>query len=205
MDGKNLSIRCDLAENRVDLPVVERWNHILLPLRIIVDERVRLGVNRVSPEELDRCSAGLFHGEQLVEVEIAERESPDAIVYISFIVKIGDFLSHIDAVQHGGVCVRHIENRRYAADCRRACAVGEVFLFRRAGITKMAVRIDAAGQHVESRGVARFQRIRVAFAQGGDAPVFHIDVLLFDLLSDGVDDPAALDGKIEHLPHLLIP
>ncbi len=67
---------------------------------------------------------------------------------------------------HGRQCVRHVEHRGDAAERRGRRAAGKIFLLGIAGIAKMHVNVDCAGQDMQPGRIqplaARRHRLRRA-------------------------------------------
>ncbi len=97
-----------------------------------------------------------------------------------------------------GLGVRHLEDRRHAAEHGRQAARLQIFLVLEPGLAEMHLRVDHARQHVQASGIDGLGGLgRGQAADGGDPAVFNADI--GEAFPGMVDEGGAFDEEIEAL------
>ena len=107
-----------------------------------------------------------------------------------------------DVGRGGNVVQRHLDEARDAARRHRLRTRFVAFPFGAAGFAQVHVRVDHAGEHVATRGVADV--LRLFIDRRGDAddfPVLHADRRRFHTVAQ--HHAAVLDDEVQHSGFLL--
>jgi hypothetical protein len=115
-----------------------------------------------------------------------------------------ELVGQIGRAEGAGPGVRHLEDRRHAAERRGGRAAGEILLVLQPRLAEMHLGVDDAGQHMEAirrQHLARVRRRKVA--DGGDSPLRHGHV--HALGARGRDRGSIAHDEIVTCPHLSLP
>ena len=134
----------------------------------VVDERPRVAIQRVAPEQLDSHGASREQAADVGQVVGSERQAPQPEIHARDARVLLRALLEKCRVRHGRNGVRHLQQRGDPARRRGARGVREVLFVRQPWIARVHVRVDEARKNQTALGVDDFVHARRARAQVTD-------------------------------------